>query len=81
MKRFAPVSIPILLFIALVGAFSQSDFVPTREANVHIVARHADGTVFVDQWIHNLRTTGGADWQANAMGTTGSQPAVQPTSP
>jgi hypothetical protein len=32
--------------------------------------------IFNDNWIHNLRTTGGADWQANAMGTTGSQPAT-----
>ena len=48
---------------------------------MRIVARHADGTVFVDQWIHNLRTTGGADWQANAMGTTGRSRQLQPTSP
>lgn len=31
--------------------------------------------VFTDNWSHNLRTTGGGDWQANAMGTTGAQPA------
>ena len=36
-----------------------------KPVNVHIIARHADGTVFVDNWVHNLRTTGGADWQAN----------------
>jgi hypothetical protein len=47
---------------------------PTVELNVHIVARHADGTIFSDQQIHNLRTTGGADWQASVMGAA-SQPA------
>ena len=46
-----------------------------KPVNVHIVARHADGTVFVDNWVHNLRTTGGADWQANVM-AGGTQPAV-----
>jgi len=46
-----------------------------KPVNVHIIARHADGTVFVDNWVHNLRTTGGADWQANAMAGT-SQPAA-----
>jgi len=46
-----------------------------KPVNVHIIAKHADGTVFSDNWVHNLRTTGGADWQANAMAGT-SQPAV-----
>ena len=78
MKRFALLSIPMLFLLAFWPSqvAAQVDRVPTREANVHIVARHADGSVFVDEWIHNLRTTGGADWQANAMGTTGSQPAA-----
>ena len=35
-----------------------------------------DNCIFTDNWSHNLRTTGGADWQANAMGTTGAQPAT-----
>ena len=43
--------------------------------NVHVVAAHADGSVFYDHSAHNLRTTGGADWQANAMSATSSQPA------
>ena len=47
----------------------------TREVNVRIVARHADGAVFYDQAVHNLRTTGGADWQANVMGITSAAPA------
>jgi hypothetical protein len=37
---------------------------------------HAQQCVFADNWVHNLRTTGGADWQANAMGTTSTQPAT-----
>jgi hypothetical protein len=37
---------------------------------------HGQECVFSDNWIHNLRTTGGADWQANAMGATSSQPAT-----
>jgi len=44
-----------------------------KPVNVHIIAKHADGTVFSDNWVHNLRTTGGADWQAAAM--AGTQPA------
>jgi len=48
----------------------------TREVNVHIVGQHADGTVFYDNEIHNLRTTGGADWQASAMGNTSAPPAT-----
>lgn len=65
-----------LLLLAASSAWGQIENHPTREVNVHIVARHADGSVFYDESIHNLRTTGGADWQANAMGTTGSQPAA-----
>jgi hypothetical protein len=43
------------------------DSTPTaiRPFNVHIVVRRADGTIVSDNWGHNLRTTGGADWQAN----------------
>ena len=54
----------------------QIDVHPTREVNVRIVAQHADGTIFYDNSIHNLRTNGGGDWQANAMGATSSQPAA-----
>ena len=43
---------------------------------VHIVAKHADGTVFYNYTTHNLRTTGGTDWQANAMSATSSRPAA-----
>jgi len=39
-------------------------------ANVHIVARHADGTVFSDQWVHNLRTNAGITWQEGQMAGT-----------
>jgi hypothetical protein len=35
---------------------------------------HAEECIFADNWHHNLRTTGGADWQAAVMG--GSSPAV-----
>ena len=38
---------------------------------VHIVARHKDGTVYYDQWVHNLRTNAGINWQYGQMaGTT-----------
>ena len=38
---------------------------------VHLIARHADGTVFYDQTAHNLRTNAGVNWQFNQMaGTT-----------
>ena len=38
---------------------------------VHIVARHPDGTVFHDEWRHNLRTNAGVTWQEGQMaGTT-----------
>lgn len=45
-------------------------------AKIHAVARHADGIVFYDSDLDDLRTTGGADWQANAMGATSGQPAT-----
>jgi hypothetical protein len=45
-------------------------------AKIHAVARHADGTVFYDSDLDDLRTTGGADWQANVMGATSGQPAA-----
>jgi hypothetical protein len=41
-----------------------------------VTACHAADCVFADSWIHNLRTTGGVDWQANAMGATSGQPAT-----
>jgi len=38
---------------------------------VHIVARHRDGTIFYDKWVHNLRTNAGINWQYGQMaGTT-----------
>ena len=38
---------------------------------VHIVARHKDGTIFYDKWVHNLRTNAGINWQFGQMaGTT-----------
>ena len=43
---------------------------------VHVVARHADGTVFADTITHNLRTCGGLDWQANSMSATSGRPAA-----
>lgn len=66
--------VPLLLVAA--DAFAQNTHeVQATKVNVHIVARHADGAPFYDQEIHNLRTTGGADWQASAMGNTATQPA------
>ena len=84
--RFSPCNLKSTICIALLCASVVSlaqpappsavsaEVHPTREVNVHIVARHADGTIFADQQIHNLRTTGGADWQASVMGAS-SQPA------
>ena len=48
------------------------DSVMPRVPNlVHLIARHADGTIFYDQTAHNLRTNAGANWQFNQMaGTT-----------
>jgi hypothetical protein len=38
---------------------------------VHLVARHADGKIFYDQTVHNLRTNAGINWQYGQMaGTT-----------
>src|SRR5208337_2448343 len=37
---------------------------------VHVVARHADGTVFLDEWGHNLRTNAGINWQYGQMAGT-----------
>jgi hypothetical protein len=79
-----------LLLLAASAAFCQTSYkaaipdttlpsahaAPAKPVNVHIVARHADDTVFADNWIHNLRTTGGADWQASVMGATSGQPAT-----
>ena len=49
----------------------------SAESNrVHVVARRADGTVFYDYTTHNLRTTGGTDWQGNAMSATSARPAA-----
>ena len=38
---------------------------------VHVVARHADGTIFADTITRNLRTCGRLDWQANSMSASG----------
>jgi hypothetical protein len=35
---------------------------------VHVIARHADGRVFLDEWSHNLRTNAGEVWQEGLMG-------------
>ncbi len=44
------------------------DNVMARVPNlVHVIARHADGTVFYDQTVHNLRTNAGVNWQFNQM--------------
>ena len=40
---------------------------PNAKANVHVVARHKDGTVFLDTWTHNLRTNAGINWQEGLM--------------
>jgi len=47
--------------------------VPVK-GNVHVVARHKDGTVFLDTWVHNLRVNAGINWQYNQM--AGSTAAV-----
>jgi hypothetical protein len=73
MKKLSRILVA-LLFVA--SAFAQSEAHLTREVNVRIVGRHADGTIFYDNQIHNLRTTGGADWQASAMGNTSAPPAT-----
>ena len=48
------------------------DSVMPRVPNlVHLIARHAAGTIFYDQTVHNLRTNTGVNWQFNQMaGTT-----------
>ena len=43
---------------------------------VHIVARHADGTIFADFLTHNIRTTAGGDAQASQMANTSTQAAA-----
>jgi len=49
-----------------------TDTVTPRVPNmVHIIARHKNGDVFYDRWVHNLRTNAGINWQYNQMaGTT-----------
>jgi hypothetical protein len=62
------------------GTRSRPGGIPLREGkpnskyNVHIVARHPDGTVFLDTWVHNLRTNAGINWQYGQM--AGSTAAV-----
>jgi hypothetical protein len=66
----------LLASLACLSGAPRPETVPMRDVNVHIVAAHPDGSVFYDESIHNLRTTGGADWQANAMSATSGQPAA-----
>jgi len=49
-----------------------SEDMTLRASNlVHVIARHANGTIFNDQTVHNLRTNAGVNWQFNQMaGTT-----------
>lgn len=42
---------------------------------VHVVAQHADGTIYYNMWTHNLRTTAGADAQSSQMANTAAQAA------
>jgi hypothetical protein len=45
-----------------------TDSITPRVPNmVHLVARHRDGTIFYDQWVHNLRTNAGINWQYGQM--------------
>jgi hypothetical protein len=64
-----------LTAVAQEQAASLVEQLADRPHYVHVVAKHADGTVFADFITHNLRTTGGADWQASVMGNTSTQPA------
>jgi hypothetical protein len=50
--------------------------ISAKSNTVHVIARHADGSVFYDYTTHNLRTTGGTDWQGNAMSATSGRPAA-----
>jgi hypothetical protein len=43
---------------------------PRVPNTVHLVARHADGTIFYDQTVHNLRTNAGINWQYGQMAGT-----------
>ena len=71
----SPVSsfqLPVSAFQFPASSFQIHDSVTPRAPNmVHLVARHADGTIFYDQTVHNLRTNAGINWQYNQMaGTT-----------
>jgi hypothetical protein len=76
MKAFRSVSTLLIALVLVASAFAQTEIHLTKEVNVHIVGRHADGSIFYDQELHNLRTTGGADWQSSAMGNTSTPPAT-----
>lgn len=53
------------------GLGMRESLTPPGPNLVHLVARHADGTIFYDQTVHNLRTNAGVNWQFNQMaGTT-----------
>jgi hypothetical protein len=63
---------PVSSFPFPASSFQIRDSVTPRLPNmVHLVARHANGTVFYNQTVHNLRTNAGINWQFNQMaGTT-----------
>lgn len=78
-----------LLMIATTGSFAQVEHLTTHDMPsvmvershgtnnlVHYVARHADGSIFFDQTVHNLRTNAGGDAQGSQMGNTGTQAAA-----
>ncbi len=53
------------------GPALRDSLTPRAPNMVHLVARHADGTIFYDKTVHNLRTNAGINWQYNQMaGTT-----------
>ena len=74
MMNFMKKILAALVLLAAAAMGQQREAVPVREVNVHIVARHADGKIFSEQWVHNLTTTGGLDWLAAEMG--GAHPAI-----
>ncbi len=54
-----------------IGLGMRENVTPRVPNLVHLIARHAEGMVFYDQTVHNLRTNAGVNWQFNQMaGTT-----------
>jgi hypothetical protein len=47
---------------------------PNLSHYVHVVARHPDGTVFLDVWGHNLRVNAGINWQEGIMASAEANP-------